>query len=113
MDAGPVCSRTSTLNTRRRVGSKTGSNQSDMILRRCLLSSVGLPFSEPHFPHLKRSWFRRSLRCFSGEGSGTPLQYSCLENPTGRGAWWAAIYGVVQSRTRLEVTYDQIKVLVS
>ena len=37
-----------------------------------------------------------------GEGNGTPLQYSCLENPTDGGAWWAAIYGVVQSRTRLK-----------
>ena len=36
-----------------------------------------------------------------GEGSGTPLQYSCLENPMGRGAWWAAVHGVVKSRTRL------------
>ena len=36
-----------------------------------------------------------------GEGNGTPLQYSCLENPMDRGAWWAAIYGVTQSRTRL------------
>ena len=35
------------------------------------------------------------------EGSGTPLQYSCLENPTGRGAWWAAVHGVAKSRTRL------------
>ena len=35
------------------------------------------------------------------EGNGTPLQYSCLENPTGRGAWWAAVHGVVKSRTRL------------
>ena len=38
--------------------------------------------------------------CF-GEGNGNPLQYSCLENPRDRGAWWAAIYGVAQSRTRL------------
>ena len=35
------------------------------------------------------------------EGNGTPLQYSCLENPMDREAWWAAIYGVAQSRTRL------------
>ena len=35
------------------------------------------------------------------EGNGTPLQYSCLENPMYRGAWWAAIYGVAKSRTRL------------
>jgi len=37
----------------------------------------------------------------SGEGNGTPLQYSCLENPMGGGAWWAAVPGVVKSRTRL------------
>ena len=36
-----------------------------------------------------------------GEGNGTPLQYSCLENPMDRGAWWAAVYGVAKSRTRL------------
>ena len=35
------------------------------------------------------------------EGSGTPLQYSCLENPMDRGAWWAAVHGVSKSRTRL------------
>ena len=34
-------------------------------------------------------------------GNGNPLQYSCLENPRDRGAWWAAVYGVAQSRTRL------------
>ena len=36
-----------------------------------------------------------------GEGDGTPLQYSCLENPMDGGAWWAAVHGVVKSRTRL------------
>ena len=36
------------------------------------------------------------------EGSGTPLQYSCLENPMDGGAWWAAVCGVAQSRTRLK-----------
>ena len=35
-----------------------------------------------------------------GEGNGTPLQYSCLENPMDRGAWWASVHGVL-SRTRL------------
>ena len=34
-----------------------------------------------------------------GEGNGNPLQCSCLENPRGGGAWWAAIYGVAQSQT--------------
>ena len=38
---------------------------------------------------------------FHGEGNGTPLQYSCLENPLDWGAWWAAIHGVAKSRTRL------------
>ena len=46
-----------------------------------------------HFPF--------SLSCI-GEGNGNPLQCSCLENPRDDGAWWAAIYGVAQSRTRLK-----------
>ena len=37
-----------------------------------------------------------------GEGNGNPLQYSCLENPVDRGAWWAAVHRVAQSRTRLK-----------
>ena len=37
-----------------------------------------------------------------GEGNGNPLQCSCLENPRDRGAWWTALYGVVQSRIRLK-----------
>ena len=36
-----------------------------------------------------------------GEGNGTPLQSSCLENPMDRGSWWAAVHGVIKSRTRL------------
>ena len=36
-----------------------------------------------------------------GEGNGTPLQYSCLENPMDGEAWWAAVHGVARSRTRL------------
>ena len=39
-----------------------------------------------------------SERC-PGEGNGNPLQYSCLENPRDGGTWWAAVYGVTQSRT--------------
>ena len=37
----------------------------------------------------------------NGEGNGTPLQYSCLENPMDGGAWWAAVHGVTRSRTQL------------
>ena len=43
----------------------------------------------------------RQLRKVSGEGNGTPLQYSCLENPMDGGAWWAAVHGVAEGRTRL------------
>ena len=39
----------------------------------------------------------------TGEGNGSPLQYSCLENPMDRGAWWAAVHGVAKSRRRLSV----------
>ena len=42
-----------------------------------------------------------SFACI-GERNGNPLQCSCLENPRDGGAWWAAIYGVAQSRTRLK-----------
>ena len=45
--------------------------------------------------------FHFSLTCV-GEGNGNPLQCSCLENPRDGGAWWAAVYGVAQSRTRLK-----------
>ena len=45
--------------------------------------------------------FHFSLSCI-GEGNGNPLQCSCLENPRDRGARWAAVYGVAQSRTRLK-----------
>ena len=55
----------------------------------------------------------KNLQCWSkefkvhsilliGEGDGTPLQCSCLENPREGGAWWAAVYGVTQSRTQLK-----------
>ena len=49
----------------------------------------------------ERLHFHFSLSCI-GEGNGNPLQYSCLENPKDRGAWWAAVSGVAQSRIRLK-----------
>ena len=48
----------------------------------------------------ERLHFHFSLSC-AGEGNGNPLQCSCLENPRDGGAWWAAVYGVAQSGTRL------------
>ena len=45
-------------------------------------------------------FIQHTTDCF-GEGNGTPLQYSCLENPMDGGAWWGAVHGVAKSRTRL------------
>ena len=49
----------------------------------------------------ERLHFHFSLSCI-GEGNGSPLQCSCLENPRDGGAWWAAVYGVAQSQTQLK-----------
>ena len=49
----------------------------------------------------ERLHFPFALSCI-GEGNGNPLQRSLLENPRDRGAWWAAVYGVAQSQTRLK-----------
>ena len=60
------------------------------------------------FPNFSERGLGLSLRadCWltvpvAREGNGTPFQYSCLENPMDGGAWWAAVHGVVKSRTRL------------
>jgi len=45
--------------------------------------------------------FHLLTTCRSGEGNGTPLQYSCLENPMDGGAWWAAVHGIARSWTQL------------
>ena len=46
-------------------------------------------------------WIYDHLQPSTGGGNGNPLQHSCLENPTGGGAWWAAVHGVTESRTGL------------
>ena len=51
--------------------------------------------------HRDKKVTRGCLGVRGGEGSGTPLQYSCLENPVDGGAWWAAVHGVAKSRIRL------------
>ena len=50
-------------------------------------------------PRVRHDWV--TSLSYIGEGNGSPLQCSCLENSRDRGAWWTAIYGVAQSRTRL------------
>ena len=62
--------------------------------------------STPGFPvlhHLGKVMSLLFNMLSRGEGNGTPLQYSCLENPRDGGAWWAAVYGVTQSQTLTEM----------
>ena len=59
------------------------------------------PWGRKESDTTERLHFHFSLSCI-GEGNGKPFQHSCLENPRDRGAWWAAVYGVAQSWTRLK-----------
>ena len=59
------------------------------------------PWGRKESDTTERLPFHFSLSCI-GKGNGNPLQCSCLENPRDGGAWWAAIYGVAQSQTRLK-----------
>ena len=59
------------------------------------------PWGHSELDTTGRLHFHFSLSCIGG-GNGTRLQCSCLENPRDGGAWWAAVYGVVQSQTRLK-----------
>ena len=59
------------------------------------------PWGREELDMTERLHFHFSLS-FIGEGNGNPLQCSCLENPRNGGAWWAAVYGVAQSQTRLK-----------
>ena len=75
------------------------------ILQARTLEWVAISFSNPwgreESDTTERLHFHFSHSCI-GEGNGNPLQCSCLENPRDRRAWWAAVYGVIQSRTRLK-----------
>ena len=59
------------------------------------------PWGSEESDTTERLHFHFPLSCIR-EGNGNPLQWSCLENPRDAGAWWAAVYGVSQSRTRLK-----------
>ena len=59
------------------------------------------PWGRTESDTTERLPFHFSLSC-TGEGNGNPLQFSCLKNPRDRGAWWATVHGVAQSRTRLK-----------
>ena len=62
-----------------------------------MLSRLVITFL-PRSKRLLISWWQSPS---AGEGNGNPLQYSCLENPMDRGAWWAAAHGVAEGWTRL------------
>src|SRR5574340_1212843 len=78
------------------------------------------PWGREESDTTERLHFHFSLSCIGG-GNGNPLQYSCLENPRDREAWWAAVYGVAQSRTRLkrlssytcnkQLKYENVKII--
>ena len=67
------------------------SNEDDLFIGKMIIKD-GLSTERLHF-HFSLSYI--------GEGNGTSLQYSCLENPRDGGAWWAAVHGVAKSRARL------------
>ena len=64
------------------------------------------PWGREELDTTEQLHFHFSLSCM-GEGNGTPLQCSCLENPRDTRAWWAAVSGVAQSRTRLKQLRSQ------
>ena len=86
--------------------SKHSNNTGEMMgLRTCSPQSCSQSITElKKQPGAHTSAFMQKCSFISniGEGNGNPLQYSCLENPRDRGAWWAAVYWVAQSRTQLK-----------
>ena len=79
-------------------------------LNSCLKYSLGGAFpggaalkNSPAIQKMQETWVSiPGSRRSPGGGHGNPLQCTCLENPMDRGAWWAVVYGVTQSRTRLK-----------
>ena len=69
-----------------------------MSIESVMRSRPSHPLSSPFPPAFHVS---QHLGLFHGEGNGTPLQHSCLENPMDRGAWKAAVHGVAEGQTRL------------
>ena len=92
----------------RPLGRRRGEGNGDPLQYSCLEKSHGWrsligcsPWGHEESDTTEQFHFHFSLSCIGG-GNGNPLQCSCLENPRDGGAWWAAVYGVAQSRTRLK-----------
>ena len=82
---------------------ETKATFSSVAFKAFILSFFTYPGNRPH--RIFGSVFEPAIHFYTslyGEGNGNPLEYSCLENPRDGGAWWAAIYWVAQSRTRLK-----------
>ena len=71
--------------------------------KRLFYTSVSLLLSriQGYHYHLSKFHIYVLVYCIGREGNGNPLQYSCLENPMDRGAWWAAVHGIAKSWTQL------------
>ena len=67
----------------------------------CGYSLVSLRIGRAYKCHFVHPTFYAQTHILPGKGNGTPLQYSCLENPKDGGAWWATVHGVAKSQTRL------------
>ena len=67
-----------------------------LMLRASLLAKL-----VKNLPAMQETWVRSLGWEDPLEGNGNPLQYSCLENPMDRGAWWATVHGVTKSQTQL------------
>ena len=84
------------------IGERNGIRLQYSCLEIPMDSLVGCsPWGRSESDTTERLHFHFSLSCI-GEGNGNPLHCSCLENPRDGGAWWAAVYGVAQSWTRLK-----------
>ena len=104
----PSHSLLSVLSFRGQPSSYIGEGNGTPLQHSCLEKSHGRrslvgcsPWGLEESDMTERLHFHFSLSCIA-EGNGNPLQCSCLENPRDGGAWWAPVYGVTQSRTRLK-----------
>ena len=91
MASGPI--------TSWKIGEQTVETVADFILGGSQITADGDCSHEIKRRLLLGRKVLTNLDSIFGEGEGTPLQYSCLENPMDGGAWWAAVHGVAKSRT--------------
>ena len=84
-----------------RCGTKDGGQNKYMGTSKCVLGFPGSSGSAESACNAEDLGSIPGLGRSCGEGNSNPLQYSCMENPMDRGAWWATVHGVEKSQTRL------------